>query len=126
MTWQDDIDKSLGIKKATNVKPYETDLSIEPPVMDIDFDAISRSSDFQRFIIFLAKKIAPDVFKGIRTRTTNVKMSTDFNTRKKLLKNTALIRELKSNEQFLRRQAKHNSESKTISITGGSIERSVS
>lgn len=50
--------------------------------MDLDFNAIARSSDFQRFIIFLAKKITPGIFKGVNTRKSNIVMISQFNQKK--------------------------------------------
>ena len=54
-----------------------------PPVekreMDLDFNSIANSSDFQRFIVFLAKKITPGLFNGVSTRATSTKMKQQFN-----------------------------------------------
>ena len=47
--------------------------------MDMDFYAIANSSDFQRFIVFLAKKITPGLFSGVSTRATSTKMKQQFN-----------------------------------------------
>lgn len=63
------------------------DIAIErlhpPPVvksdMELDFYAIANSSDFQRFIVFLAKKITPGLFSGVSTRATGSKMKQQFN-----------------------------------------------
>lgn len=48
----------------------------------IDFNSIAQSSDFQRFIIYLAKKITPDIFRGVSTRVSNVRMVEQFNEKK--------------------------------------------
>lgn len=50
--------------------------------MDLDFNSIANSSDFQRFIVFLAKKITPDLFKGVSTRVSATKMKQQFNTKR--------------------------------------------
>lgn len=50
--------------------------------MDLDFSAIANSSDFQRFIVFLAKKITPGLFKGVNTRVTGEVMKQQFNSKR--------------------------------------------
>lgn len=50
-----------------------------PLTMNIDFEAIAKTTDFQRFIIFLAKKIMPGAFLGVSTRTNKAQMTKQFN-----------------------------------------------
>ena len=47
--------------------------------LSLDFNKIANSSDFQRFIIYLAKKIAPLSFKGVSTRVSEKVMTQQFN-----------------------------------------------
>lgn len=55
------------------------DANSKPTDMGLDFYAIANSSDFQRFIVFLAKKITPELFKGVSTRVTSSVMKEQFN-----------------------------------------------
>ena len=46
--------------------------------INIDFEGIAKSSDFQRFIVYLVKKATP-FFKGVPTRKSNKVMVQKFN-----------------------------------------------
>lgn len=73
----------LGLAKREPIVKVALERLNPPPVekrdMDLDFYSIANSSDFQRFIVFLAKKITPGLFSGVSTRATSIKMKQQFN-----------------------------------------------
>ena len=83
------LDDTFGIKKPKVVETAVKRLSPPPVViiapkiveeeMDLNFNKIANSSDFQRFIIYLAKQISPELFKGVSTRVSAPKMKQQFN-----------------------------------------------
>ncbi len=73
----------LGLAKKEPIVKVALERLSPPPVvksdMELDFYAIANSSDFQRFVVFLAKKITPGLFNGVSTRVTGSKMKQQFN-----------------------------------------------
>lgn len=75
--------KPLRIKKP--LKKQSDTLNKFP--IDIDFEAIAKNSDFQRFVIGLFKREFPNQFKNVSTRTTGAKMKEQFDKAVKKINN---------------------------------------
>ena len=76
------LDEAFGVERPKMVEMAIKRLNPPPEVktdMELNFNDIANSSDFQRFVVFLAKQITPGLFKGVSTRVTSVEMKRQFN-----------------------------------------------
>ena len=103
------LDEAFGPEIPKIVEVSMDRLRPPPPVekreMDLDFNSIANSSDFQRFIVFLAKKITPGLFSSVSTRATGSKMKQQFNDtradyRLVMLELKEKLKERKNNDKY--------------------------